>query len=130
MSARRILLIHQDTSIEEVLHVCLRYLAGWDVVSVEVAQANLEPDINDRLDAILVDALSPQAYGLGFIQKLFIQKLKKNRNTQSVPILLLTDKADWFTAEQLHALGIEGAIGKPFDPVTLPTQIANLLRWD
>lgn len=135
MSAKRILLINHDASIGEVLSVCLRYLAGWDVVTIGASQASFESAIQNDLDAILLDSTTaekffPKIHGLGFIQEVFIKQLKKNRKTQAVPILLISDKADWFTPEQLQSLGIEGAIAKPFDPVTLPTQIARLLSWD
>lgn len=135
MSAKRILLINHDASIGEVLYVCLRYLAGWDVVRIGATQTGFESVIQDGLDAILLDStisekFPPKIHGLGFIQELFIQQLKKNRKTRTVPILLISDRADWFTPEQLQSLGIQGAIAKPFDPVTLPAQIARILRWD
>jgi DNA-binding response OmpR family regulator len=130
MSARLILLINHDASIGEVLQVCLKYLAGWNVISVGLEQVNLETCMDQSPDAILVDAFLPRIHPLGFMQRLFIQNLKQNRLTQSVPILLITDKANWFTAEQLRSLGIAGAIAKPFDPITLPAQIARLLEWE
>ncbi|MDX2231872.1 MAG: response regulator [Leptolyngbyaceae cyanobacterium bins.349] len=130
MPARLILLINHDASIGEVIRVCLMHLAGWDVISVGLYQTDLETLVQERPDAILVDAFLPKINGLGFIQGLFIQKLQKTQITQSVPILLMTDKADWFTVEQLRSLGIEGAIAKPFDPKTLPTQIARILGWE
>jgi len=130
MPARLILLVNHDASIGEVLRVCLRYLAGWDVISIGSEQFHIDMTIVKRPDAILVDALLPQIYPLGFIQRLLIKKLKKNQLTQSVPILLITDGAGWFTPEQLSALGITGAIAKPFDPTTLPTQIAQMLGWE
>lgn len=130
MPARLILLINHDASIGEVLQVCLKYMAGWNVISVGLEQVNLEDCMDERPDAILVDAFLPKIQPLGFVQRLFIQNLKKNRLTQSVPILLITDKANWFTTEQLRSLGVAGAIAKPFDPITLPDQIACLLDWE
>lgn len=130
MSARLILLVSQDASIATMLHVCLRYLAGWQVVSMELEQGLVERVVEECPDAILLDVFLPKVYPLGFIQRLFIQKLKRERLTQSVPIVLISDKATWFTDEQLRSLGIEGAIAKPFDPTTLPTQIAHLLGWE
>jgi DNA-binding response OmpR family regulator len=130
MSARLILLINHDSSIGEVLRVCLMHLASWEVMSVGLHQTNLEALVHKRPDAILVDAFLPRMNRLGLIQRLFIQKLQTMQMTQSVPILLISDKAAWFTAEQLRSLGIEGAIAKPFDPKTLPNQIAQILGWE
>lgn len=130
MVARLILLVNHDASIGEVLQVCLRYLAGWNVIAIEAESAGLEVVVAERPDAILIDTFRSKLHPLGFIQRLLIQRLKKNHLTQSVPILLITDQANWFTPDQLRSLGIAGAIAKPFDPITLPTQIAHLLDWD
>lgn len=134
MTERRILLINHDVSIGEVLFVCLKHLAGWEVISTNMSQANLDTLLSEHpdailLDAILVDALPPKIHGLGFIQDMFIKQLKKNRITRSVPILLISDQATWLTREELQTMGIEGAIPKPFDPVTLPDQITRILCW-
>jgi CheY-like chemotaxis protein len=137
MARKLILLIEQDDSIREVLLVCLKHLAGWNVVSFESSQESLEMAIEDQPDAILLDAFmskSSNAFtaksgGLGFIQKLIIQKLREHPVTCSAPIVLMTDKANWFTPKQLESLGVDGTIAKPFDPTTLPTQMSRLLGW-
>lgn len=137
MTRKLILLIEQDDSIREVLLVCLKHLAGWNVVSFKSSQESLELQIEDQPDAILLDtflsksngSFTSKSGGLGFIQKLIIQKLRKHPITCSTPIVLMTDKANWFTPKQLRSLGVDGTIAKPFDPTTLPTQIAHLLGW-
>lgn len=136
MARKLILLIEQDDSIREVLLVCLKHLAGWNVVSFESSQDSLELEIEDQPDAILLDtfiskssSFTSKSGGLGFIQKLLIQKLRQHPITCSTPIVLMTDKANWFSTKQLRSLGVNGTIAKPFDPTTLPTQIAHLLDW-
>ncbi|MBF2028692.1 MAG: response regulator [Oscillatoriales cyanobacterium C42_A2020_001] len=129
MALKRILLIEHDEEIREILRICLRYLAGWDVISFGSPQESLDATSHARPDAILLDAFLPKTNSLGFIQKVCVQTLKNNALTQSVPILLITDQASWFTAEQLRSLGVQGAIAKPFDPTLLPSQIAHLLGW-
>jgi CheY-like chemotaxis protein len=129
MAGKLILLIEQDDSIRDVLLVCFRHLAGWNVVSYESSQDSLDQVVQSQPDAILMDAIVPRTTGLGFIQKLLIQKLRKHPITCSTPIVLMTDKANWLTQKQLRSLGVKGTISKPFDPTTLPAQIANLLGW-
>lgn len=137
MARKLILLIEQDDSIREVLLVCLKHLAGWNVVSFESSQEDLEMAIEDQPDAILLDtfmskncgSFTAKSGGLEFIQKLLIQKLRQHPVTCSTPIVLMTDKANWFTPKQLRSLGVNGTIAKPFDPTTLPTQMAHLLGW-
>lgn len=129
MSSKLILLIDQDEETREVLHICLQRLAGWNVISMDYDPFDLKASLPGQPDAILLNALMPKFNGLGFIQKFAVKRLKAHPLTRSIPILLITDKASWFTAEQLRLLGVEGAIAKPFDPTTLPTQIAHLLNW-
>lgn len=129
MSSKLILLIDQDEATREVLHICLQRLAGWNVVSMDFHQGDLKKLITGQPDAILLNAFMPRLNGLGFIQKLIVKQLKEHPLTRSIPILLIADQASWFTAEQLRSLGITGAIAKPFDPTTLPIQIARLLNW-
>ncbi|MGI0485543.1 response regulator [Pantanalinema rosaneae CENA516] len=129
MSSKLILLIDQDEATREVLHICLQRLAGWNVVCMDCHQCDFKRLLAGKPDAILLNALMPKFNGLGFIQNIMVKQLKQHPLTRSIPILLITDKASWFTAEQLRSLGIEGAIAKPFDPTTLPTQIAHLLNW-
>ncbi len=137
MARKLILLIEQDDSIREVLLVCLKHLAGWNVVSFESSQESLDMAIEDQPDAILLDAFMSKSSnsfiskndGLGFIQRLIIQKLREHPVTCSAPIVLMTDKANWFTPTQLRSLGVNGTIAKPFDPTTLPSQMSRLLGW-
>ncbi|WOD37032.1 response regulator [Nodosilinea sp. E11] len=131
MSAKLILLLHEseDDSIEEIISVCLNYMAGWNVVSIPFTYEGINRLLSKQPDAILLDVLLCEMPGLSIRQRRLIKKLKSYPLTQASPILLVTDKASWFTPEQLQALGITGAIEKPFDPVTLPAQIAKILHW-
>jgi CheY-like chemotaxis protein len=129
MSSKLVLLIDQDESTREVLHICLQRLAGWNVISVDCHPPKFHVLLTGRPDVILINTLMPKFNKLGFIQKTAVKKLKEHPLTRSIPILLITDKANWFTSEQLRSLGVEGAIAKPFDPTILPTQIAQILNW-
>ena len=61
---------------------------------------------------------------------MFLEKLRNNPETQAIPIVLLSAKARWLDSQILQQYQIAGVILKPFDPVTLPVQIATLLGWD
>ncbi|WAL60021.1 response regulator [Thermocoleostomius sinensis] len=124
-SAKTILLIDDEASVRELVHACLSDLAGWNVITVASAQEGLNQIAVAHPDAILLDVLMP---GMDAIT--FVQRLHQNPLTQSIPVLLLTVRARWFTPGKLQQLGIVTAIAKPFNPVTLPDIIAGALRWD
>jgi DNA-binding response OmpR family regulator len=124
MSAKSILLIEHEDSMREVLHVSLSEFGGWRVTLSNSIQRGIELCMGDTPDAILLEASSPETDAL-----LFIEELKQRSSSHSIPILLITSRANWFTSKQLNEWGFAGAITKPFEPSTLPAQIARLLGW-
>ena len=124
MSTKSILLIEHEASIREVLQVCLSELGGWRVMLSNSIQEGVNLCVASRPDAILLDASASETDAL-----IFVEQLKQHSTLQSIPILLITARASWFTAQQLRQMGFAGAITKPFNPSILPAQISRLLGW-
>ncbi|MBV9386171.1 MAG: response regulator [Chroococcidiopsidaceae cyanobacterium CP_BM_ER_R8_30] len=124
MSTKSILLIEYEISIQEMLHVCLSEIGGWRVILSNSIREGIKLCVMSRPDAILLDTSTPETDAL-----IFIEQLKQYSIVQSVPILLISARANWFTPEQLNQMGFAGAITKPFDPSTLPNQVSHLLGW-
>jgi CheY-like chemotaxis protein len=124
MSGKLILLIDHEVSVREVLQVCLSHIGDWDVLSVSSLQEGLEILLTNKPDAIVLD--EPL---LGMDNFSSVQEFRNHPLTTSIPIVLVTATARWFSSCQLKQLGIVGAIAKPFDPMTLPEQLAKLLSW-
>jgi CheY-like chemotaxis protein len=124
MSTKSILLIEHEASIREVLHTCLSELGGWRVTPSTSIQEGIDLCMAMHPDVILLDTSTSEADAL-----IFLEQLKHHSISQSIPILLLTARSSWFTAQQLQQMGFAGAITKPFNPSTLPTQVSHLLGW-
>jgi len=124
MTTKSILLIEYESSIREVLYTCLSELAGWRVTVSDSIQGGIDLCITVCPDAILLDTSTSETDAL-----LFVEQLKQRSTTQSIPILLITARASWFTPTQLQQMGFTGAIAKPFNPSTLPAQVSHLLGW-
>jgi CheY-like chemotaxis protein len=120
-----ILLIDYDASVREVLQVCLSEIGGWNVISVASFEDGLALLLTQQPDAIVMDIVTPKRDSIKFIQR-----LKQNPLTQSIPILLITHKASWYTRQNFQEMSVVGAIAKPFNPVTLPVEISKLLGWN
>jgi CheY-like chemotaxis protein len=58
----------------------------------------------------------------------FLQQLRANPTTQSIPVVLLTAESCW-TNSVLTELGVVAVLTKPFDPLTLVDQITAALGW-
>jgi len=124
MSTKSILLIEQEASIRELLNISLSEFGGWNVTSSNSIQEGVELCMTTSPDAILLDTSASETDAL-----IFIEQLKQHSMTQSIPILLITARASWFTLNQLHQMGFAGAITKPFNPSALPIQVSRLLGW-
>lgn len=123
MSDKTILLIEPEASLRAVLEVCLRELGGWYVNVSSSIQQGIEQFKVTQADVILLDTSTPEIDAL-----IFVEQLKHHSVERSIPILLITARASWFTPRQLQAMGFAGAIAKPFDPSTLSAQIVHLLQ--
>jgi CheY-like chemotaxis protein len=75
-------------------------------------------------DAILLDVMMP-----GMDGPTTFRELRKNPATSKIPVLLLTAKVQSSDQRRFADLGVEAVLFKPFDPMTLSTQIASVLGW-
>lgn len=124
-STKSILLIEHEASIREVIRTCLSEFGGWRVTLSSSIQEGMDLCMATCPDVILLDASTSETDAL-----IFIEQLKQYSMTASIPILLITARASWFTLRQLNQMGFAGAITKPFDPSTLSTQVSHLLGWN
>ncbi|HEY9300176.1 MAG TPA: response regulator [Phormidium sp.] len=122
--SQSILLIDYNANVREILQVCLSEIGGWDVISVASFEEGLATLLTQKPDVIIMDNATPKIDSTKFIQR-----LKGNPLTQPIPILLITDKASWYTPQHLRDMSVVGAIAKPFNPATLPVEICKLLGW-
>lgn len=125
MSTKSILLIEHEPSIREVLYACLSELGGWKVTLSSSIQEGVDLCMTICPDAILLDASASETDAL-----IFIEQLKQHSITQSIPIVVITARANWFSINQLHQMGFAGAVTKPFNPATLTSQVSHLLGWN
>jgi CheY-like chemotaxis protein len=124
MAARLILVIEHEAGIRDVLEACLSDLGGWRIVLASSMNEAITLCAQQRPDAILIDTSTPEIDAL-----LFIEELKVYSADYSVPILLISSRASWLSAEILHQMGFAGAINKPFNPLTLSQGISQILGW-
>ncbi len=81
--------------------------------------------IEHQPEAILLDVMMP-----GMDGPTTFRELRRNPATAHIPVLLLTAKVQSSDQRRFADLGVEAVLFKPFDPLTLSTQIAGVLGWD
>ena len=127
MSTKRLLLIHKNPTIGEVIQDCLTELVGW---KVEVAGSTLEGLRQASFyqpDAIILDTCVGEIDGL-----VFLKQLESQPETQEIPVMLLTLKAKWSDLPQswFHKSQLAAAIVNPLALTMLAVEIAKVLGWD
>jgi CheY-like chemotaxis protein len=121
---RRILIIDDEDDIRQVAALSLETVAGWDVVLANSGKQGIERAAKEQPDAILLDVMMPEMDG----PTTFL-KLKSNRTTSHIPVLLLTAKVQGPDQRRFAGLGVAAILFKPFDPLKLAGQIADVLGW-
>lgn len=123
--SKRVLIIDNEQYIQEVTQICLRTTAGWQVLMASSGREGLAKAETEQPDAILLDVMMPDMDGLTTFQK-----LQDNPTTQPIPVILLTAKVQASDRQRYTELGVRGAIAKPFNPLQLAAQVAEILGWD
>jgi CheY-like chemotaxis protein len=121
----RILIIDDEDDIREVAAMSLESVAGWEVIMASSGAQGLVRAAEYLPDAILLDVMMP-----GMDGPTTFRELRKNPRTARIPVLLLTAKVQSSDQRRFADLGVEAVLFKPFDPMTLSTEIANVLGWN
>jgi CheY-like chemotaxis protein len=120
----RILIIDDEEDIREVAALSLETVAGWQVITANSGAQGLARAIEHQPDAILLDVMMP-----GMDGPTTFRELRNHPRTRRIPVLLLTAKVQASDQRRFADLGVEAILFKPFDPLTLSTQIADALGW-
>jgi CheY-like chemotaxis protein len=123
--SRRVLVVDDDDAIREVAQSSLELVAGWEVEVAASGQAALDLAVAHPPDAILLDVMMPSMDG-----PTTFARMQADERTRNVPVVLLTAKVQPSERRRWERLGVAGVLAKPFDPLELPGQVANLLGWD
>ena len=121
---KRILIVDDEDDIRDVVRVSLEEFAGWLTLTAASGVEGLQIAQTEALDAILLDISMPDMDGFQMCKE-----LQAHPKTQNVPVIVLTAKVLLSDRHQFTNLDIAGIIAKPFDPVTIWSQVAEILDW-
>jgi CheY-like chemotaxis protein len=124
MSSKRVLIIDDDEAIQTVVQFGIDMAAGWDVFAASSGSKGIQTAQIEQPDVILLDMIMPDMDGIATLQA-----LQAHPQTEQIPVIFLTAKAEVSEKNQFHDLGASGAIAKPFNALDLPEQIARILHW-
>lgn len=100
-------------------------VAGWELLAAQSSDEGLAIVASEPLDAILLDVMMPGRDGVATLKL-----LRESPATRDIPVIFMTAKAQSADRRRFYALGAQGVITKPFDPITLADQISGFLAWE
>jgi len=121
--ALRILLIEDDLDIQRMVQLSLRYQGGHTVSVASGGVEGLQKAAAENPDLILLDVMMPEMDGYETCKA-----LKTQPGTRHIPVVFLSARAQQAEIQKGRELGAVGYLVKPFDPMTLSSQLEAILR--
>ena len=120
----RALVVDDDDAIRELTQVALEVVAGWEVVAAAGGEEALLLAAQHRPDVVVLDLMMP-----GMDGRTTFRHLQADPATAEIPVVLLTAKVQVGDRQVWDEMAVAGVISKPFDPLTLASDIAALVGW-
>ncbi len=118
----RILIVDDEEDIQVLLNVNLSR-EHYAVITADTGEKAIQLAISENPDLILLDLLLPGMDGLEVCKI-----LKRNPQTENIPIIMLTAKTDEADVVTGLELGADDYISKPFSPKILLARIRRILK--
>ena len=117
-----VLVAEDDPDIQVILKMVLTRLGKCEVSITYQGDEVVSQAKMHRPGLILLDVMLPEMSGFEICRA-----LKSDPETRSIPIIFLTARAMPVDIKEALAMGAVGYLAKPFDPMTLVTQINEIL---
>lgn len=124
MNHKRVLIIDDEEAIQTVVKFGLKMSVGWDVLTANSGPEGIDRAQVEQPDIILLDVMMPEMDGLTTFQH-----LRHHPQTSTIPIILLTAKAQASEKRIFQKTGVNGVITKPFNSLDLAGEITRILDW-
>jgi len=95
---------------------------GYEVFHFPNGKGVLEAVFNNKPDLVILDINMPEKDGLTVLKE-----IRDNKETASVPVLLLTATKDEHTVTKSLELGVSDYITKPFSITAFVTRIKKII---
>ena len=116
-----ILVVDDDPVILQLLQVNFE-MEGFTVITAADGRQGVDRTRSDRPDIVVSDVMMPKMSGIELVAE-----LKADPATRSIPILLLTAKAQQADIGAGMDAGADDYVTKPFEPLDLVDRVNRLL---
>lgn len=119
----RILYVEDEPDIQMVAKLALEMVGGFAVKICSSGQEAVSDAVAFNPDLVLLDVMMP-----GMDGPATLQALRGLPELNGTPVVFMTAKVQPQEVEHYKSLGAVDVIAKPFDPMTLATQVRA--AWD
>ncbi|MBD2199248.1 MULTISPECIES: response regulator [Calothrix] len=124
MTTKKLLIVDDEERIRELVQACLEELGGWATLTAESGKEALKIAQTELVDAILLDVSMPDMDGYSVYEQ-----LQADTITESIPVIFLTAKVQPSDRARFAEMKIAGVITKPFEPLKISQNVAEILGW-
>ncbi|MHC4187053.1 MAG: response regulator [Planctomycetota bacterium] len=121
MTKVKVLVVDDEIHIIHVVGIKLRN-NGFEVFTAENGQQAYEIACSEKPDVVITDFQMPIMTGLELIEE-----LRKNKETQDIPVIMLTARGFAIEQDQEERLRISQCLSKPFSPKELLRSIEDVM---
>ena len=121
MTPRKILLVDDSETILQMEQLILEGNA-YELIMARDGEEGVAKAVKNRPDLILMDVVMPKMNGFEAVRK-----LREHKHTSTVPIVMVTSKAEAESMEAGYVSGCNDYIIKPIDRLELLTKVKNLI---
>ncbi|WP_127104462.1 response regulator [Pararhodobacter zhoushanensis] len=122
MTRLRILQVEDDHDILDISKIALEAIGGHEVFQFSDGNEAIAKAEEISPDLILLDVLMPRLSG-----QETLEQLRSLPKCKQVPVIFMTAKTQEEVVNRLRDIGAAGIVIKPFDPIALSADIANIL---
>ncbi len=121
---RRLLVVDDDEDVRRLAVMSLARVGGYEVTSAASGAECLAQLAEELPDAVILDVMMPVMDG-----PTTLNAIRDDPHTHAIPVLFLTAGVVEADMDRLRSLQVSGVLSKPFDPLTLPQEVASVLGW-
>lgn len=124
MDISDVLIIDDDPAIRRVVQITLCSVGKWNVKTAESGLSGLRILADGfRPDVIILDVMMA-----GLDGPATYSRIRQTKYGALMPVILMTAKVQKQDMENYYKSGVAGVIPKPFDPMTLPSEIRKMCQ--
>ncbi|GDX83338.1 response regulator [Deltaproteobacteria bacterium] len=118
----RVLLVDDEEDLRKIGKLSLERVGRFETIVAAGGQEAIDTLRGGSFDVVLMDLMMPQMDGLSALGL-----IRADVSLRDTPVIFVTAKVNRTEIERYLAAGAIGVIEKPFDPMTLPRKVTEML---